>query len=316
MFVAEGHGDNQWDFARLTVGRHGARQAAEPRPLAVATLTPLPLILAAVLGNQPNVTAPPAPLGAQPVPPTATLAEPGLGFPWQAMALPLVLPGVLTAVVHTATCPGGTPFGHDGTAGSIVLTGSGMPTRFLNRMGLNGPTGITGTLASPDGDKQLQLRAAALVLPVRVDIEQPGQHHGQRTLVRSMTIGVWLDTWTAPTRRHEAGSERPTRRDEASWLLRNAVQSALTWSQQGPQPVATLPPWNSPWKTPMVLSLAVEAPARDHKGHHSPGTGQPAPQLTIAFPSPDWRLPGRPLVTERLVVPAGHHCDSRKHAPT
>ena len=316
VFVAEGHGDNQWDFARLTVGRHGARQAAEPPPLAVATLTPLPLILAAVLGNQPNVTAPPAPLGAQPVPPTATLAEPGLGFPWQAMALPLVLPGVLTAVVHTATCPGGTPFGHDGTAGSIVLTGSGMPTRFLNRMGLNGPTGITGTLASPDGDKQLQLRAAALVLPVRVDIEQPGQHHGQRTLVRSMTIGVWLDTWTAPTRRHEAGSERPTRRDEASWLLRNAVQSALTWSQQGPQPVATLPPWNSPWKTPMVLSLAVEAPARDHKGHHSPGTGQPAPQLTIAFPSPDWRLPGRPLVTERLVVPAGHHCDSRKHAPT
>ncbi len=204
------------------------------------------------------------------------------------------------------------PNGPQVVTGTFDSTHMGQPTKWA----VARPTGITGTLASPDGDKQLQLRAAALVLPVRVDIEQPGQHHGQRTLVRSMTIGVWLDTWTAPTRRHEAVSERPTRRDEASWLLRNAVQSALTWSQQGPQPVATLPPWNSPWKTPMVLSLAVEAPARDHKGHHSPGTGQPAPQLTIAFPSPDWRLPGRPLVTERLVVPAGHHCDSRKHAPT
>ncbi|HZK06225.1 MAG TPA: hypothetical protein VFC82_10350 [Actinomycetaceae bacterium] len=319
VFTGDGRNNRPWDFG----GRTQECRHAEPRLLAAATVTPQPLILALVLGseraavgNHPHPTGTMPPVDVQQGSLSGTLAMPGLGFPWQAMALPLVLPDVLATLVREAT-------GHRVRPADsrVLVNGPWTSSRLLGLLGLNRPTGITGSLVTTAGESPLQLRAAALVLPVRIDITLPGGHRCTEARVRSITIGVAVSEWAALSRGPGGHRVSGTRHDDRWVLLSTATDRAMAWqSQQDPRSQAVLSPWARPWTIPMVVSLAVAAPGHRHGVRYRPGTTQPTPHVTFTFPPPQWRLPGQPIVTGTLtkVVPArtkalpGLHHDRRR----
>ncbi len=318
VFRDDSHDAHPWDYARRT---------AAPRPLATATVTPETLLLVGILGldHPRGGTDPTAPNGASgepssPTQPAVTpsLAQPGLGYPWQAMALPVVMPAVVAAMVHAATGLDGhgrAGKGHGAATrgtGGVLFTGMERHTGTLPAMGLADPTGFDASLlVGPSVELPLQLLASALMLPVRVDMAIPGHaKHGKpgpaEGRIGSVVVAGVLDTWVKPGQLGRKASALIT--DAARGMLAPVTSGPVPgpWSlvavpPSGPAAGVEVSPWLQPWLVPMDLALVLLLPDRHRRETTSvPRTPPPPPTIALQFTFPDeeWALPWRPVLED------------------